>query len=124
VPNYFLLRRSELAVDEVGRAKIQAGMRIAVVADFVPGRRNLLGDGSQPFDVLTAHEEGGGYVVTVENPQQRGSRFAGSVVEGERNRGARAIAMIHRGPKNSGSASAHSIGHEASRRKQTDRPTD
>src|SRR5208283_3491476 len=70
-------------------------MSVAMIADFVPRRRDGPGDFRQPFHVRAAHEKGGLDAKFGQQFEQRRGRFARPVVEGQRQRFPFAVAVVN-----------------------------
>src|SRR5580704_3258815 len=78
------LRPGELALDKARRFEREHGMRVGMVADFMPGRGNFACNFGQPADVRADLKKGRGGSMAGEDFEQFRSRFAGPVVESER----------------------------------------
>src|ERR1700690_1748674 len=77
------LRPGQFVVDGMAGTEVQAGVGVAMIADFVARRGDLTHDIRQAPHVHAALEEGGAGAVALEQAEQLGSRFAWPVVESE-----------------------------------------
>ncbi len=91
-----VLRAGQLVADEIGPAKIELGMRVAVIAHFMAAPRDLARDLRQALHVRAALEEGSGNTLISSTSQQIRRGFAGTIVKRQRDRAPGRRAAIDR----------------------------
>lgn len=87
-------------------------MRVAVVADGVPGVGHCARHAGKAVDIHAHLEECGRHAILGEDRENLGSALTGAIVEGKGNGAAAGVAMPDRRTENRGGTSPHSPRHE------------